>query len=238
MEKIVVANLKMNLTFNEIEKYMERINDLIDHKNVVICPTSIYVPYFLNNKYQVGVQNISANEMGAYTGEISAKQVNSLGINYAIVGHSERRTYYNETNEIVNSKVILGIKNNLNIILCVGETKEERELEKTEEKIKEQILTALSNVEELDKVVIAYEPIWAIGTNITPTNLEIDSVASYIKKIVKDLYNVDIPVLYGGSVSDKNIDEINKIDSLSGFLVGGASLIPEKLNVIKEVVLK
>lgn len=241
MEKIVVANLKMNLTVIEISNYLEEIKDIINSKRVVICPTNIYLPYFLKKKYSVGIQNIAETEEGAYTGEVSASQVSSMGVKYAIVGHSERRQLYNETDTVVNKKVLLGIKNKLTIILCIGETKEEKDMLKTDRILKRQIINALRDIDnkEIKNIIIAYEPIWSIGTGNVPMNKDISTITMFIKGIVNNIYHeeIDMPVLYGGSVNEKNIEELNKIEEISGVLVGGASLKPEKLEKIKEVII-
>lgn len=241
MEKIVIANLKMNLNLVEICDYVVKINELIDTKRVVICPTSIYLPYFLKNGYSVGVQNIAQTEDGAYTGEVSASQVSSLGIDYALIGHSERRQYFNETDTVVNKKILLGLKNNLNLVLCIGETKEERDMLKTDRVLKRQLINALRDVDKKDlkNIIIAYEPIWSIGTGNVPDNKDISTVAIYIKGIINNLFkeDINIPVLYGGSVNEKNIEEINEVKEISGVLVGGASLKTDKLLKIKEVII-
>lgn len=241
MEKIVVANLKMNLTVTQISNYLEEIKEVINSKKVVICPTSIYLPYFLKNRYSVGIQNIAVTEEGAFTGEVSASQVSSMGIKYAIVGHSERRQLFNETDTEINKKVLLGIKNNLTIILCIGETKEEKDMLKTDKILKRQLINALRDIDNVDikNIIIAYEPIWSIGTGNVPENKEIITITKYIKGIVNNIYHeeIDIPVLYGGSVNEKNIEELNKINNISGVLVGGASLKADKLKKIKEVII-
>ncbi len=241
MEKIVIANLKMNLNLYEICDYVVKINELIDTKRVVICPTSMYLPYFLKNGYSVGIQNIAQTEDGAYTGEVSASQVSSMGIDYALIGHSERRQFFNETDSVINKKILLGLKNKLNLVLCIGETKEERDMLKTDRVLKRQLINALRDVnkEDLKNIIIAYEPIWSIGTGNVPNNKDIATVAIYIKGIINNLYHEDIniPVLYGGSVNEKNIEEINEVKEISGVLVGGASLKTDKLLKIKEVII-
>jgi triosephosphate isomerase len=172
---------------------------------------------------------------------VSASQVSSMGVKYAIIGHSERRQLFNETDTVVNKKVLLGIKNKLNIILCIGETKEEKDMLKTDRILKRQLINALRDVDNKDikNIIIAYEPIWSIGTGNVPENKEISTITSYIKGIVNNLYHedIDIPVLYGGSVNEKNIEELNKINEISGVLVGGASLKADKLKKIKEVII-
>lgn len=238
MEKIVAANLKMNLNYNEIDDYVKSINTFGDTKNLIVCPTSIYIPYFINNIYAVGVQDIDIYDEGSYTGSLSPKQVSSLKVEYAIVGHSERRKYYHENDDLVNLKIQAALRNNLTVILCIGETKEEKNLGKTKDKIKTQIINDLRNINDIDNIIIAYEPIWAIGTSIIPTLDDIRDITLYIKAIVKELLNKEVRVLYGGSVNDKNIESIISVEQLTGVLIGSASLDPQKLKKIKEVVLK
>lgn len=239
MEKIVAANLKMNFTINEVKEYIEEISKQ-DNRNYIVFPSSLYLSDFVNNTFEVGSQNICNFEKGAYTGEISASQVKSIGCNYTLVGHSERRQNYHETDEMINEKVKLALENNLKVVICIGETLEEREQNKTEEVLERQIKIGLKDIKDLSNVIIAYEPVWAIsssGTGIVATNEDIFNATKFIKDTVYDNYASDIRVLYGGSVNENNIEEINKVDNISGVLVGGASLKPEKIKKIKEVVL-
>lgn len=239
-KKIVVGNLKMNMTVDEVSAYLSEINSQIFSPRVVICPTSIYIPYFLKHHYSVGLQNTSFISNGAYTGEISPKQAASMQISYTIIGHSERRIYFDESDIMINKKVLEAVKHNLKVILCVGETKEEKSLLKTDRVLKRQLTNALRDLDQtmFDNIFIAYEPIWAIGTNVIPTNKEIKDTVDYIKMIVKQICDcTNIKILYGGSVNEKNIKELNKIDNLNGFLVGGASPDAKKfLKIIEEVV--
>lgn len=238
--KLVVANLKMNLTISEINDYLKFINKEINNPNVVICPTSIYIPYFLKQGYQVGLQNSFYESEGAYTGEISPKQAISMGVRYTLIGHSERRTHFTETDEFVNKKIKETLKYKMVPIMCVGETIEQRSLLRTERILKRQIVNGLREIDvsDLNNVYIAYEPVWAIGSGEVPSNEEISRVVDYIKAVVFEELGYDnIKVLYGGSVSDENIGELNKINNLSGYLVGGASLVPSKLvTIINEVI--
>ncbi len=237
--KIVVANLKMNMDLAEVSNYLRVINKTINSKDVIICPTSIFIPYFLKHNYQVGIQNTYYNDFGAYTGEVSPLQAKSMGIDLTILGHSERRLHLNETNELINLKVIEALKHDLKVILCIGETAEEYAAKNTNDILKLQISKSLNNLDQemLKKVIIAYEPIWAIGTNLTPTNSEIETTISSIKMMIKEQFNFDdMPVIYGGSVNDKNINELNTIKNIAGYLVGGASLSPDKFLKIIEVV--
>lgn len=233
--KLVVANFKMSMDTSDVNNYLKDIATL-DNKNVVICPTSIYLPYFLKKKFEVGLQNVYKEDLGAYTGEISPKQAYSIGVRYVILGHSERRQYFKETNVFVNEKIKACLKNNLKVILCIGETKEERDLLKTKRILKKQIVSCLKDLKSIQNVVIAYEPIWSIGTNITPTNAEIEDAITFIKDVVWELFEAKIKVLYGGSVNENNIKSLNSINNVDGFLVGGASTNYSKFKkIIKEV---
>ena len=237
-KKLVVGNFKMKMNARDINSYLKSIDKYELNKQVVICPTSIYLPYFLNKKYSVGIQNISYFDEGAYTGEISAAQVASMGVKYAIIGHSERRIYAKETDIDINKKIKMALNNKLKVILCIGESLEERDLLKTDRILKRQILNALSDIEidMFKNIIIAYEPVWAIGTNKIPTNKEITDTVNFIKMIVNDHFKSSINVLYGGSINEKNIETLNKIDNLSGYLVGGASTDCSKFLKIIEVV--
>lgn len=240
-KKLIVGNLKMNLLADDISNYIKQLEGQKLNEQIVICPSSIYIPYFLKQSYKVGIQNIFFRGKGAYTGEISPSQAASLGVKYAIVGHSERRGYFNESDQDINKKVVMALKNGLEVILCIGETAEEKNLLKTACILKRQLLNGLRNLEEqqLNHITIAYEPVWAIGTNVIPTNKDIEDSILYIKGIVSEyLKYEDIPVMYGGSVNDENILELNKIPNVSGFLVGGASTDAKKFLKIIEVAVK
>ncbi len=237
--RIVVGNLKMNLVRKEVSSYLKTANEKIKSKNVIICPTSIYIPYFLKHNYQVGLQNVFFRSKGAYTGEISAMQAKSMGINYTLIGHSERRIYFDELDSDINKKIKEAIKYKMKVILCIGETLEERNLLKTDRVIKRQIINGLRDIEDFSNIVIAYEPVWAIGTNVIPSNDDIFKVISYIKDLFKKVYNYDkIRVLYGGSINDENIKKLVEISNVDGFLVGGASTNIDKFLKIIEVAVK
>ena len=237
-KKIVVGNMKMNLEAMEIEDYLMEINIMDYNKQVVFCPSSLYLPYFIGRNYEVGSQNIAPYEEGAYTGEISAAQLVSMGIGCTLIGHSERREHFKETDEVVRKKTEIALKSNLKVILCIGETEDERDDDKTYKVLQRQITTALKGIAEEyhNKLIIAYEPIWAIGTGRTPTNIEIEDAISFIKTIVEELWFKDMKVIYGGSVSDENIIILEQIENIGGYLVGGASIDPVRFKKIIEVV--
>ena len=237
-KRIVVGNMKMNLTAQEINKYLKVIEKKEYNNQVIFCPSSLYLPYFVGKTYGVGIQNIAAYENGAYTGEISELQAKSMHLDCTLIGHSERREYFKETDEVVRQKIKLSLQANLKVILCIGETEEERDSLKTYKVLKKQIVNALKGFEEkeLKKIIIAYEPIWAIGTGKTPSNEEIKDTISFIKDIVKDSLHINMSVLYGGSVNEKNIASLNQIENIDGYLVGGASTKADKFMKIIEVV--
>lgn len=238
--KIVVANLKMNMSFEQIKTYVDKIRT-IETKRVVFCPSSLYLPYFLGYNYGVGIQQVSNQLEGAYTGQISSKQASSMGVVLTLIGHSECRIYLKENDSLINEKVKVALENKINVILCIGETKEQREMFKTSNVLKKQILSALNGLskQDLKHVYIAYEPVWAIGTNKIPSNRDIEDTIKYIKNIVERHFDFNnIPVLYGGSINSKNIEELNKIENCNGFLVGGSSLKVKELFKIIEVALK
>ena len=209
---IVIGNLKTYMTYQDIVVYKDNIPE-----NVIICPTSLYIPYFLNHKYEVGIQDISCYDLGSHTGDICAKQASDIGVKYAIIGHSERRNKENDSE--INKKVLKALENNLKVILCVGENKGDN----VEEKILYQIENDLNNIDNLENIIIAYEPIWCIGTGVTPTNTQIENTASYIQSIVKNKFHQNVKILYGGSVDKNNINTLKKIDNIAGFLIGKAS---------------
>lgn len=237
-KKIIIGNQKMYMSIGEVSEFLKGITGKNLGSNIVICPSSIYIPYFLKHRYCVGIQNISFDDKRQYTGEISAKQASDTGIKYALVGHSERRLYFNEDNELINKKVISLLQNNIIPILCIGETIEEKNLLKTNRVLKNDIVSCLKNIspDDLEKIIIAYEPIWAIGTNRIPTMSEIKSNVNYIKDLINKIFKKDVRVVYGGSVNSNNINKLNKIDNLDGFLIGGSSTKSEEFLKIIEVV--
>lgn len=239
-KKIVVANLKMNMNYDEIKKYVEKIKN-IHTKRVVFCPTSLYIPYFLGYDYSVGIQGTSCEIDGAYTGQVSSMQAKSLGVVLSIIGHSESRIYLNESNELINQKIKTALKSKLNVILCVGETKEQKDMLRTSRVLRKQLKECLMGVtkDDLKHIYIAYEPIWAIGTGIIPTVRDINETIKFIKKEVDLNFGYsNINVLYGGSINKDNIEKLMKIEECAGFLIGGASLRPKEVLKIIEVAVK
>lgn len=229
--KLIIANLKMNLTLEEMLKYKETIKER--HDNLIIAPPYIYLDIMKSQNYDTASQDGYYVDSGAYTGEVSFNQLKSMNINYSIIGHSERRQKFNETNDIVKQKYISAINNRITPIVCVGETQEERLSNKTFDIIEEEIKVLLD--EKTESIIIAYEPIWAIGTGLTPTLEEIESIHKFIKDLLNK-YNFNSKILYGGSVNLNNIKEFSKSEHIDGFLIGSASLDPNNLlNMMNEI---
>lgn len=235
--KLIIGNHKNYMNLNDVSKFLKKANEKINTKQVVICPSSIYIPYFIKHEYDVGVQNVEI--IKPFTGEITVSQVLELGINYVIVGHSERLSNFYESVEDINKKVIDIVSNNMKAIVCIGETLEEKNLFKTEKALKRQITTYFKNIpiEKMNNVIVAYEPVWTVGTGKNETLANTKKNVTYIKELFKKVYNVDINVLYGGSINSSNIEKFNKLEEIDGFLVGEASTnIDEFLKIIEVVV--
>lgn len=218
--------MKMNLNKEEIDSYIDKLKDK-DLSNVIFCPTSIYIPYFINNNLNVGIQDISRYEAGSHTGQISAKQVSSLNIKYSIVGHSETKNDL----EKVHEKVVLCDKYDITPIICIGE-KEQIDIESTKKIIKEQLDAILKDT-VFNKIIIAYEPVWMIGSNNSIDISSLHLLVTYIKEYIKKYQINDIMVLYGGSVNKINARDI--MDNTDGILIGSASLDINQLLEIIEV---
>ena len=236
-KKIIIGNMKTKMNYEEVREYIRKIRGNIDYKAVILLPSAIYLPYFKRLNVKLGLQNIYESNEGAYTGEILPSQAKSMKVKYTLVGHSERRKNAKETNQIINKKIKAALEEDMGIVLCVGETLEEKNMMETEEVIKREIYTALKGINDLKNIVIAYEPVWAIGTGKTPTKREIIKISKFIKNFIKDMKNgQDIKVLYGGSVSEKNIKSLNTIEEIDGYLIGNASCNAlEFINIINEV---
>ena len=232
---IIAGNWKMHKTIAEALEFVSDIKDRVNNEKVeaVICaPFTLLKDLKEATKgtgIKVGAQNMHFEEKGAFTGEISPLMLKEIDMDYVIIGHSERRQYFNETNETVNKKVLKALEVGIDPILCVGETLEEREAGNTKDICKVQVEKALENVskEDIAKVVIAYEPIWAIGTGKTATSEDANDVIAYIRQVVANLYKDlanEVRIQYGGSVKPSNVGEIMNQSDIDGALVGGASL--------------
>jgi len=236
--KLIVGNWKMNKDIHEsaslIEDLKQRLQDFRNEVQIVLCPpfTSLVVARGLikDTPMKLGAQNMSDKDDGAFTGEISARMLTAVGCEYVILGHSERRQYFKETNDLINLKVHKAIKANLTPIICVGETLEERESGVTDKIVSTQIRGVLHELtsDDIKKVVIAYEPVWAIGTGKNATPQQANEVHKLIRKIVGQMYSwavaEQLTILYGGSVNPTNALDLLTEPDIDGALVGGACL--------------
>jgi triosephosphate isomerase len=229
---IVALNNKSNLDKNAYKDYLERLNKVETDFELILCPTHLNIANTELVKAKLGAENVSSRKDGAYTGEVSASQLKSYDVEYTIVGHSERREYQKETFEDINEKVKRLFEENITPILCIGESKEQRENTDFKAFLEEEITTALAGLteEQKSKVIIAYEPIWSIGTGIIPTEEQIIDVFDFIKEKLPTT-----KVLYGGSANVNNIEMLNKIKQIDGYLLGGLSLKPEELQTFLDI---
>ena len=229
MDKIIAANWKMNNSFSDIKPFVKYIKkNQKNRNNLVVCVPSIMLAEFAKQAKGVcetGAQNCYYEAKGAYTGEISASMVKSTGAKYTLVGHSERRQLFGETNEMLNKKLSAALKEGLKVIFCIGEVLEEKS--KYKSVLKKQIVEGFAGITDFSNIIVAYEPVWAIGTGKVATTADIKKVHAYVKDTFKENFNVDMPVLYGGSVKPSNSKEILALDEVDGVLIGGASLKAE-----------
>ena len=236
---IIAGNWKMNKTAKETRELLAELVPLVADAQceVVVCVpfTDIAMAKRMTKKtnIKVGAQNIHWAESGAFTGEISGAMLKELKVEYVVVGHSERRQYFGETDETVNKRVAAALKNRIRPIVCVGETLEERETGKTEEVLFRQITEGLKGFKsrDFDKIVIAYEPVWAIGTGKTATKEEADETIGFIRRTIAKKFSPNIAekvrIQYGGSMNPKNASELMSMPEIDGGLIGGASLKAE-----------
>jgi triosephosphate isomerase len=250
-KKIVAGNWKMNMDLAEGLKLAGSIDKYFSEKpankaTVILCTPYIHLPavheILKHGKLALGAQNCASEASGAYTGEISAWMIKSTGAEYVILGHSERRSYYNEDDKTLNKKTILAINSGLKVIFCCGEVLKEREEKKHFLIVKRQLEEGLFtlSVEQMDKIVIAYEPVWAIGTGLTASPEQAQEMHKYIRDMVKEKYGNDcakkLPILYGGSCKPSNAAEIFSKPDVDGGLIGGAALKKEDFTAIVEAV--
>lgn len=242
---IVAGNWKMHKTPAEGRDFIENFVNLmlnIEDMEVIFCPpfSALFnIDVVLKaTPYKLGAQNCHWENKGAFTGEVSVNMLVNCGVDYIIVGHSERRHIFNETNEWINKKVKAVLNGGLKPILCIGETSDQRKSNETKDVLFYQLKEGLNGVEKLDDVVIAYEPVWAIGTGETATTEQVSEAHKWVRDILSDLYSQDIAnitsILYGGSVKPENAGELFEIKDVNGFLIGGSSL---KIDPFKEIIL-
>lgn len=237
-KKFLVGNWKMNHQIEQIDTFLSQVEQFSCHQ--WIAPQSIHLGY-LNQKKEnknflkIGPQNHSEHDHGAYTGENSLHSLKEMGIDFTIVGHSERRQIFQESHESLAKKLLKSLELNIPSIFCIGETLEERESGKTNDILKEQLLKGLSliNADHLSNVIIAYEPVWAIGTGKTATAEIAQQAHQHVRGVLAEKFGghaQDVPILYGGSVKPSNISELLNQADIDGGLVGGASLTAESYN--------
>lgn len=232
-KKVIAGNWKMNMLPNDTIDFINALEPNVKESDseIIICVpfTDLFyaISFCQGTNIHVGAQNVFYEDSGAYTGEVSAQMLKCINTEYVIIGHSERRKYFAETDEIVNKKVHKALENGLKPIICVGETLEEREQGKAIEKITSQISEALKGLtkENLENIIIAYEPIWAIGTGKTATKEDANEAIKAIRSKINEQFGTDdITILYGGSVKPENANELFQMSDIDGALVGGASL--------------
>ncbi|KSU59938.1 triose-phosphate isomerase [[Bacillus] enclensis] len=237
---IIAGNWKMNKTASEAKTFTEEVKGLVpdtDKVDSVICAPALFLENLVeqtkDSKVAIGAQTMHFEENGAFTGEVSPVALADIGVEYVIIGHSERREMFNETDESVNKKTLAAFKHNLTPIVCVGETLEQRENNETKDLVGSQVKKALSGLTEdqVKKTVIAYEPIWAIGTGKSSTSEDANEVCAHIRQVVASEFSQaaadSVRVQYGGSVKPNNIKEYMAQSDIDGALVGGASLEPQ-----------
>lgn len=241
-KKIVAGNWKMNLGFQEAEELIEEFMDLLEGQNltseIILCPPFPYLEmasdYAQEGLFSIGAQNISSFEAGAYTGEVSASMLNSMDITHCILGHSERRKYFEEDDKMLTAKVNQALAHQIVPIFCVGESLPEREAGKHFEVVRRQVRHGLFHLDtnEFAKIIIAYEPVWAIGTGMTATPEQAAEMHAYIRTLITERYGEEVAaatmILYGGSCNAANAADIFAQPGVDGGLIGGASLNAEE----------
>lgn len=251
MKKLVVGNLKMNLlNIQERDRYLkwldkELANKIFKNSEVILCPPFVHLEAlknWKNKKMRIGAQNMFSHEKGAYTGEISPSMLKNFGCEYVIVGHSERRRYFAESGIEINSKIIAALKFGLKPILCVGETRVEKDSHNTMKVITRQLEEALVTISRVkaEQIIIAYEPVWAVGTDIVPTANEIMEARLLIKKTLVQMFGKKyadlVRILYGGSVNAKLVKQVCIEPGMDGALIGRESLLPHEFLKIAEII--
>lgn len=235
---LVAGNWKMYKTPKETEIFIKEFLQFVngnERAEIAICPTytSLYLANQLlkNSSIRLGAQDVHWEEEGAYTGKVSCNMLLDCGCHYVIIGHSEQRTYFHETDETVNKKVKKALEKGLTPIVCVGETLEQRKENKQKEVVEDQVRKAFENIQNIKETVIAYEPVWAIGTGVNATPEQAQEMHSFIRNLIERLYDQkiaeNIRIIYGGSLKPENAKEIFSQKDIDGGLVGGASLKPD-----------
>ena len=242
---VIAGNWKMNMTPAQTKAFIEELAPMVngmDKCDVVLCVPAIDIPAAVEaakgTNINIGAENVHFKASGAYTGEISAEMLVEAGVKYVVIGHSERRQYFGETDQTVNLRTLAAVNAGLTAIVCVGETLEQRELGYTETLLKFQTKMALTGItkEQLKNIVVAYEPVWAIGTGVTATADQADEGNGYVREAIAEVYGKDVAetvtVQYGGSMNDANAAELLSKVNVDGGLIGGASLKTDKFTAI------
>ena len=239
-QKYIAGNWKMNMTPSEGAAFAKELAEAIKDTNskVMVAPPYVTIPAVLEaikgSKLIVAAQNMANHENGAFTGEVSPLMLKDLGVNDVILGHSERRSIYGESDEVVNEKLLLALKHEMDVVFCIGETLEEREAGRLEEVLQRQVSVGLANVtaEQMKKITVAYEPVWAIGTGKTATPDDANNAHEFVRSVIEKLFSKGVAeatvIQYGGSVKASNAKDLMSMPHIDGALVGGASLSVEQ----------
>ena len=244
---VIAGNWKMNFAPAEAKDFIEAVKPMVagkDNCDIIFCAPYVTIAAAQEaakgSNIHIGAENVHFAEKGAYTGEVSAKMLTACGVEYVIIGHSERRQYFGETDETVNLRTKAALAAGMKVILCLGEVKDQRLNGVTDEVVAMQTKLDLKDVtaEELKRVIIAYEPVWAIGTGLTATPEQADETCGVIRATLAKLYGAEVAetvtIQYGGSMNEKNAAELLSKTNVDGGLIGGASLVPEKFTAIVE----
>ncbi len=225
--KYLVCNLKANKLKEDLNLYEKKLKNIIVDSNLelIICPPTPFLYIFQSNNYKLGSQDVSKFGMGSHTGENTAEQLSSLNVKYALVGHSERRGPFKEEESTIIEKIKKAYHSHIHPIYFIGEDRLEKENKETNKILEKQISHIINEVPDYkrEKMIIVYEPVWAIGTGEIPTISDISNRVEFIKKIITEYYDLALPVLYGGSVNENNIEELVTVDVLDGFVLGESS---------------
>lgn len=224
--KYLVLNHKCMLTSSEAKIYADKLRSIPRQRyDLIVAPSTPFLPYFEIGSYHLAAQDISRFLEGPYTGEVGAKGLASLKVKYVFVGHSERRAYFEESERVFIRKIENALKTGIEVIYCIGETKEERRRGLTLQVLEKQIGRVLNNFEreEIKNIIIAYEPIWAVGTGVSPHLEDVEDAIRFIKKLMQEYYELDATVLYGGSITEKNIVTYANSKVLDGIIIGSVS---------------
>ncbi len=234
-DTLIVGNWKMNQSLEEITSFFNTLKDNNFQSQAWIAPQALHISHCLKNKpstMKIGAQNCAYENSGAFTGELSPMAIKELGAEFVIIGHSERRSIFKETDETLYKKTLIALENNLSVIFCVGETLEEREANKVEQVLASQLENGLRDIDN-ENIIIAYEPVWAIGTGVTASPEQAEKAHSFIRDFLANKTKLNASatkILYGGSVKPENVKELLACENIDGGLVGGASLKAESFS--------